>query len=665
MDALPADFDGAVYLDLNPDVRAANVNPSDHYLAFGRSEGRRYKKPASESRLSDLPVDFDPAQYLVLNPDIAVARWDPVEHWLQYGKNERRRYKKNLEPVVIDKARQGPRFAFIGTCGAEIVAFEVDKISPAYHFLWAMPTQSDLPLLAVSDFDAIVVVLTLRDIFSCASGGDGDLFYLRGESFYSAVLKRSIEIVNSTVDQICSSYEAAFPVLFLSMLEPPPVTKGFLQNGRKYSIYHAVRSINDAVAQKLADRVNSHYIEINDLRAQTGDIDVYDGYKLHFTHGGFIGSSRSPQLIQSIARRIRECYDICADKEKIKLIITDLDNTLWKGVLAEYDEIIPGAHIEGWPLGYVEALLEFKRRGGILAISSKNDEVQTRLNFQAVWGNRIRLDDFVSIKINWEPKSKNVLEILAQTNIAPQNCLFIDDNHLEIEDVRLGVPGIFTLTGDPENFKSVILYSPKLQWKILTEEAANKTNLIKAKLERDKSMSETTRSDYLRSLDLRVVFGKISDARDPAFIRADELINKTNQFNTTGRRWSHRDFEEFFSSGGWLMTCAATDRFGKHGVVGVAMVEGDTIVQFVLSCRVFGLGLESALLRIVCQDILNGELKPSVIFAKMKSTGRNAAARDFYKTHGFSSVYNSSVAVDESVWESKVKPEMPGWIKIV
>ena len=100
-------------------------------------------------------------------------------------------------------------------------------------------------------------------------------------------------------------------------------------------------------------------------------------------------------------KRLDEALGVVRRSEIVKLIIVDLDDTLWRGIAAE-DELSPGERKEGWPLGLADALLYFKSRGGLLAICSKNDHKKTLENFRKIYGWRITEEDFASIKINWK-----------------------------------------------------------------------------------------------------------------------------------------------------------------------------------------------------------------------------------------------------------------------
>jgi FkbH-like protein len=469
---------------------------------------------------------------------------------------------------------------------------------------------------------------------------------------YARMLESVQENLRIIVDKINLAVDGQAPVFYLSFIEPPCSYQGTLLNNRRKSLYHTVRAMNDGLAGMLEDHPNAHYIEVNDLIRYFGDVKVTDAYLVQFTHAGLSGLADQYQFPVALVKRITHAVMILRAQAPVKLIITDLDNTLWKGVLAEVDQIVPHEHSEGWPLGYVESLLEFKRRGGLLAIASKNDEGPTLERFRAVWGSRMDLASFCSIKINWEPKSKNIQEILRETNLLPANALFIDDSPREIEEVRRVHPDLRVLTGEPTHWRNVILYSPHTQVARISSESSVRTETIQAKQQRDKMAEQMDRDSYLRSLDIRAKVIEIKGASHPKYARAAELINKTNQFNTTGKRWSEAEFGALFKAGGRIVALSATDRFGDNGLVAAAIVRGTASVQVVMSCRVFGLGLETALLSSVVGGILGSD--HGFATASFQATGKNNTCATYFKDHGF--------LEDGEGWRTDRIPGSPDWI---
>ncbi|MBN2679348.1 HAD-IIIC family phosphatase [Acidithiobacillus montserratensis] len=560
-----------------------------------------------------------------------------------------------------NKYELNPRLIVLGTCGAEsLVDAGISKNMLVQHYLWESWNDNVFPDFDSSNIDGLVVHLTLRHILKSVDGLErGDISYIT-----TSIDQMSIKVdgfLDDLIKNIMSHYGTKNPLFFLSFIEPPQTTRGFFSANRSESIYRLVRNINDSMQKILQKYPNAYYVEVNDILAYYGCGESADSYKQHFTHAGNSGNQQSLKFYKAILQRIVNALETIKAVLPVKLIVTDLDNTFWNGIPAEEDEIIPWAHTEGWPIGYIEALLECKRRGIVLAISSKNDETQTLNSFRKIWGAKITPEDFFSIKINWESKSSNIAQIMAEANILPSNTLFIDDNPLEIEEVKQAFPEIRTLTVPQQHWRNVLLHSPQTQSATFTKESEQRTVLLKAKVERDKISQNMDRDTYLQSLNLQVRINIIRGADHSNYARAFELLNKTNQFNTTGKRWTESELSSLFQESGCLFVASVSDRLANHGLTSVAVVSANKLLQFVLSCRVFGLGIETALLHQVLETQRN--VGCTSISALSKDSGRNASSREFYSRHNF-------VLVDTDIdgvqyWQSSGVPSVPSWISVV
>ncbi|MDA8176635.1 MULTISPECIES: HAD-IIIC family phosphatase [Acidithiobacillus] len=553
--------------------------------------------------------------------------------------------------------RKPPRIALLGTCQVEgLLQTALAASWPVKHYLMDSGPHDHVPLLSAEDFDGVLVQLTLRSLLSMvAENGDGDLFHLRADVDWSDLRERAGQQLQNQVQRILAALPDGLPVFFLGFLEPMPRINGLLGRNRQNSLYALIRHLNDALEEALAVQHRAFYLELNDLRLHYGDSTAYDGYVTHFTHGGMRSSRQGDLIHLGILEKVQAALQILRGDQQVKLIITDLDNTLWKGVLAELDEIIPLEVTEGWPLGYAEALLACKARGILLAICSKNEDISTRENFAKVWGSRLRLEDFCAVHISWQPKSQAIAQILAETNLLPEYVLFIDDNPLEIAEVSHAYPQMRTLSGDPEQWRHLLLYAVETQVAHVSAESARRTELVQAKKQRDAAAENMDRAAWLESLQLTLQVETVTDGRHPRYARALELLNKTNQFNTTGRRWSDAELQNWLAAGGVLLAVSTQDRFAPHGLIALALLQSNAIMQMVLSCRVFGLGIETALLAEAVRQIQAGG--HDEFLGHFSATGRNDACRDFWPEQGL--VWDA----EQSLWRGSVAPEWPTWIR--
>ena len=559
----------------------------------------------------------------------------------------------------IKSAQKFKNIALLGTCVSEnLTQFGNTAGRNISHYLMGSLRFDVVPRIQKDHLDAAIVHLTLRHFLWDLLDGSvaGDVLHVREDyafnENYDHYLEKFKNLLSNKVGQILDELSFDQPVFFLSFIEPPAKVQGDFLTNRSKSFYRLVRDVNDYFEELLSNQNNAYYLEMNDLVRFVGDAHVLDNKVTHLSHNGILISEHSDLLINGVFERLDSMMIRLNNLSTIKLIITDLDNTLWKGVAAEFETIIAHELTEGWPLGYIEALLEFKRRGGLLAISSKNNHEETVNRFDHIWEQKIKVQDFCSLKINWNPKSQNIAEILKETNLLPENVLFIDDNPREIEEVTSVFPTLNTLSGDQTLWKNKILYAPEMQVANITAESAKRTALIQAKIQRDDSEKTMNREEFLLSLELKAVFNIISDRNHSGFNRAFELINKTNQFNTTGKKWVESELISLLEQSKLkIYTAQIEDKFSNNGVVAIALVEEGVLSQFVMSCRVFGLGVETALLSYICR---HENLKEALY----RETGKNKASSFFYADHGFTQsgdVYKAaSLKVDLPHWMNEV-----------
>jgi FkbH-like protein len=331
---------------------------------------------------------------------------------------------------------------------------------------------------------------------------------------------------------------------------------------------------------------------------------------------------------------IHAMYRTLTQQDSVKLVILDLDDTLWRGVVAE-EGIHNRVLLEGWPLGLIEALKFLKQRGIVLAIVSKNDEATILDLWPQFLKHRLNIDDFAVRKINWRPKAENIQDILSETNLLPKNALFIDDNPVERESVQAAFPAMRVLGDELYSIRSTLLWAPETQVPYVTPESSRRTEMIQAQVQRETAKAVMTREEFLASLDVSVGIRPMNTIEDERFPRALELLNKSNQFNTTGKRWTIGECQQAFLSGAVFETFEVGDKYTDYGLVGIAIVRDHIIIQFVMSCRVVGLGVEQAVIAGLAANhlALKGVYTP---------TEANGLCRDLYQKCGF--------ALDGGTW---------------
>jgi FkbH-like protein len=414
-----------------------------------------------------------------------------------------------------------------------------------------------------------------------------------------------------------------------------------------------VEKLNEALASELQRYPNSYFFDLNEIIATHGRRYMQEDVLAQFNHAGFLGDFDFPydknrleptskatdyyewqveQLFLACWRELVAMVRTIRQVDAVKLVVIDLDDTLWRGVVAELDpDELPTS--EGWPKALWETLAFLKRRGVLLAIISKNDEGRVLDVWSGILGNDLKLDDFAVRRINWRPKPENMAEILAQVNLLPGNVVYIDDNPAERAAIKAAFPAIRVLGGTPLTWRRILLWSAETQVASITTESAARTEMVRAQVAREEQRQTLSRDEFLASLNVRVTFWRVDDAASARFPRVLELINKTNQFNTTGRRWTREECVAAFATGVEFYAFEVTDIYTEYGLVGVLVIDHAGIRQFVMSCRIMGLDVEVA--AVAHMTTIMHARGASTIFAAFVETERNLPCRNLYPSCGF------------------------------
>ncbi len=318
-----------------------------------------------------------------------------------------------------------------------------------------------------------------------------------------------------------------------------------------------------------------------------------------------------------------------------KCIVLDLDNTLWGGVIGEDG-------MEGIKLGlsepgasfvaFQQALLDLHHRGIVLAVNSYNNEADAMEVIRKHPNMVLKEDHFAARRINWGDKTANIRELAQELNIGLDSMVFLDDMPMNRESMRALVPEVETpeLPADPADYVKFLLSLGYFDGGPVTDEDKMRGNLyVTERLRKEAEKAFTDKTDFLKSLRLEV-----STHRDDAssIERLAQLTEKTNQFNTNKRPLTIDEMRGIIESPDMsVFHGSAIDRFGDSGIITLAIVDKGpdawTIRSFVLSCRVFGRGIEHALLHVIARAAENEGVRSLRI--ELTPTEKNAPARDF------------------------------------
>ncbi len=414
-----------------------------------------------------------------------------------------------------------------------------------------------------------------------------------------------------------------------------------------------VERLNQCLHEELQRYSNAHVLDLDQIAATFGRKFIQDDSLSQLNHGALLSDAdvhldqdriapvppvsghhtlHADAFMQSAWAELVALFRTVRQVDAVKLVIVDLDDTLWRGVAAEAADPT-GDLVEGWPLGLIEALGYLKRRGILLAVVSKNDEARVIGFWDGIMQGRLSLDDFAARRIDWSPKAENVEAIIRELNLLPRSVVFIDDNPVERAAVQAALPDIRVLGADQYYLRRILLWAPETQVPVVTAESARRTEMVQAAAAREDTRRRLSRPEFLASLDLRVRLIAVADPGHASFPRAFELINKTNQFNTTGKRWTQEAMRAAFATGTVLHAFEVQDRFSQYGLVGVLITRPGRIEQMVMSCRVVGLDVELAAVAEVLRRLRAAGA--STVTATLIETDANLLCRTLFDRAGF------------------------------
>lgn len=314
----------------------------------------------------------------------------------------------------------------------------------------------------------------------------------------------------------------------------------------------------------------------------------------YLSSGGALASGSLGTVAEAV-------IDLAVDNRRPpgKVLVTDLDNVMWRGVVGE--DGVEGIQYSPEGAGfkhflYQTFLTKLKNEGTLLAAVSRND-IDLALGPFRTERMSLRNEDFVAIVASYNAKSAQIRQIAKRLNLGLDSFVFVDDNPIELEEVGAAIPEIRTVRfpDNDNNFPEFLNEIASLfRQSVVTAEDAARTELYRRRLE-GMAPADTEGADltmFLRGLAMSL---SIHDRSTGDRTRAVQLINKTNQFNLNGLRFSDEEVGAVLADGGRLFTCTLSDRTGTHGEILCCLIDGRGMVRsFVMSCRVFQRRVEYA-----------------------------------------------------------------------
>jgi FkbH-like protein len=325
-----------------------------------------------------------------------------------------------------------------------------------------------------------------------------------------------------------------------------------------------------------------------------------------------------------------------------KCLALDLDNTLWGGVAGEDG-------IEGIVIGHGSALgeaflavqtyaRELRHRGIILAACSKNDEDVVRHILANHPEMILKANDFVCCKANWEDKATNLRAIAGELNISLDSIVFVDDSPFERELVRRELPMVAVpeISANPEGIPACLSDAGYFEAHALTDEDfARSEYYSRPRIGPGDTLEVTDLPAYLAQLDMKLTWGRVDQI---SLGRVVQLINKTNQFNLTTRRYSEREVRTMIEDRSVVcLQLRLADCFGDNGIIAVVIGRlSESVLEldsWLMSCRVLGRQVEEATLNVIAA--VAKEMHACALRGIFRPTNKNAMVSGHYRRLGF------------------------------
>jgi len=484
--------------------------------------------------------------------------------------------------------------------------------------------------------DITFLILDTRSIF-------GNLFHFP----YSITESERENFVNKKITEIINLInifnKTSNSKLVITNLSLPHYSPhGIAETKTNYSFHDSIIDFNKKLKEKLLD-VNSVYVfDFFKFVIKHGENNVFNfqnylfgDIKISLDYIPYLANELVPYVI-SFLGLTKKC------------IVVDLDNTLWGGVIGE--DGFDGIRLGPQPPG--NAFIEFQKylkalsqRGILLAINSKNnfdDAIQVIREHPYMI---LKEGDFSCMKINWNNKASNMLEISEELNIGLDSFVFFDDDPVNRELIKENMPEITTpdLPHDPSLYSEVIQSLSDFSTFQITSEDTKRGQMYLEQKQRSESQNSSSNiSEFLKTLDLEIEIKKTNSFTIP---RISQLTLKTNQFNLTTKRYQEDQIQKFSQDDNFLINCAQIkDKFGDNGITGVFIVEKTNsdewlLDTFLLSCRVMGREAEKAMLYFIIKQAKKNNVKR--LKAKFIPTLKNKPIEDFlpnsqfYEENGF------------------------------
>jgi len=443
------------------------------------------------------------------------------------------------------------------------------------------------------------------------------------------------DLIKKDIDYFCScvkSIKEYSDIVLVPnwILKQPNESNLAFAYSKNFGLEYNLSFMNYYLSEQLNKEKNFYILNSTKWLLNCGVSNAYNSKLWYLTKNPF-----SNDFFKHVISDLSNLYGSIKGLGK-KLLILDLDDTLWGGIVGEvgWKNLRIGGHDH---IG--EAFRDFqiqikslKNQGIILALASKNDEATVIEAINSHPEMILSMEDFVTHRINWEDKAKNIVDIVEELNLGLQSVVFFDDSPFERARVQEVLPEVLVpkLPKDPTDYNTFLSTLRCFDTSHVTDEDKTRGKLYKSESKRTK-LKQHLKSlpDWIKTLNLTIMIEKIKNENTP---RAVQLLNKTNQMNLSTRRLSEQEFTRWVKmNSNNLWTIRATDKFGDYGIIGILSISIKdnvaTLVDFILSCRVVGRYIEESMIEFIKEFCQKSNVNK--IIGKYKKTEKNSLCYNF------------------------------------
>jgi len=424
---------------------------------------------------------------------------------------------------------------------------------------------------------------------------------------------------------------------------------GNFSNKTENSFLYQVRKLNCLLMDLAISKKNINICDLAAIQNFAGSLTMISE-RLYVNTDNVLDLEALPVLTQSITDII-----LAYSGRFKKCIITDLDNTLWGGIIG--DDGLEGIQIGELGIGkafsnFQKWIIQLKERGIILAVCSKNTDHIAKEPFEKHPDMELKLDDIAVFVANWNNKADNIRYIQSVLNIGFDSMVFLDDNPAEREIVRREIPDITVpeLPEDPSEYVSYLSQQGLFETTSFTEEDTKRNKQYREEADRTVfQQAFTNEAAFLESLEMAAVIQPIDNFTLP---RASQLTQRSNQFNLRTIRYTEDQLRALCNDKE-VFTFATNlyDKFGDYGLISLLILKktgADTLFidTWIMSCRVLKRNVEEFVLNhLVEMAKANGFIR---ITGEYIPTPKNGLVKDHYLNLGFKPAENNA-------WELNVE----------